>query len=150
MNTEIWAWLAALIVFAAAEGATSQLVSLWFMGGALAAMIAAICGAALWLQITLFFAVSVILLLLLRPMLKKYLNPHLVPTNADRNIGMTAVVVEAIDNLHATGRVKVDGKDWAARSEDGKPIAQGEKVVVRRIEGVRLYVERQTVASGKK
>lgn len=133
MNAEIWGWLAALIAFAAAEGATAQLVSLWFMGGSVAALIAAGFGAALWLQLTLFFVVSVVLLLLLRPMLRRYINPHLVPTNADRNIGMTAVVEETIDNLHAKGRVKVDGKDWAARSVDDRPIEAGEQVIVRRI-----------------
>ena len=62
-------WLALLIVFAITEGVTVALVSIWFMGGALAALIAALCGAELWVQVVLFFAVSILLLLCLRPLI---------------------------------------------------------------------------------
>lgn len=149
VSVEIVGWLIALIAFAIAEGATAQLVSLWFVGGSLAALIAAICAAPLWLQFTLFVGVSVLLLLSLRPLLRKYLKPYLVPTNADRCIRKSALVQERIDNLASTGRVRVEGMDWAARSVDGSVIEAGEQVTVCRIEGVRLFVERQTVVSGK-
>ena len=58
-------WLILLVAFAIVEGVTVSLVSVWFIGGAAAALIAALCGAEVWLQVVLFVAISVILLALL-------------------------------------------------------------------------------------
>lgn len=113
-------WLALIVVFAVIEGATTALTTVWFIGGALAALAAALLHAELWLQITLFFAVSVVLLTALRPLVKKYLRPRTVRTNAAGNIGREAIVTEAIDNLHETGAVRLSGVEWTARSADGK------------------------------
>lgn len=135
-----WIWLGALIVFAALEAATSTLVSLWFIGGALTAMIAALCGANLWLQILLFFAVSAILLVILRPLAKKYLNPRAQPTNARSNIGKRAIVTEEIDTLRGKGAVKLGGVEWSACSKDDTAIAVGSVVRITDIEGVKLCV----------
>ena len=114
-----WIWLAALVFFAVIEAVTSALVSLWFIGGALVSMIAALLGAPIWLQFALFFTVSAILLLLLRPLAKKYLLPNQTATNAGSNIGKTAVVTEAIDNLRGIGAVKISGVEWSASSVSG-------------------------------
>ena len=65
------------------------------------------------------------------------------PTNADRLIGETAVVTAAIDNLAAKGEVTVKGQIWTARSEDGEAIGSGERVTVKKIEGVKLIVSKQ-------
>ena len=150
MTWEMLGWLAALIVFATAEGATAQLVSVWFVGGSLAALIAAWCGGALWLQFVLFFAVSIGMLLLLRPLIRKAVKPKIVPTNADRYIGMTGVVQQDIDNLQSVGRVEVDGADWAARSETGERIEAGTPVTIVRMEGVRLFVQPVKASTLKK
>ena len=88
-------WLALIVVFAVIEGATTALTTVWFIGGALAALAAALLHAELWLQITLFFAVSVVLLAALRPLVKKYLRPRTVRTNAAGNIGREAIVTES-------------------------------------------------------
>ena len=77
---------------------------------------------------------------ILRPLARKYVLPTVVPTNADRVIGRQAVVTEAIDNLNGKGTVVVFGVAWTARSEDGHPIPEGTAVVVKRIEGVKLFV----------
>lgn len=127
-------WLALIVVFAVIEGATTALTTVWFIGGALAALAAALLHAELWLQITLFFAVSVVLLAALRPLVKKYLRPRTVRTNAAGNIGREAIVTEAIDNLHETG------VEWTARSADGSPVAVGTVVRIDAIEGVKLIV----------
>ena len=74
---------------------------------------------------------------------KKYVNSRKVATNADRNIGRSAVVKERIDNLAASGTVQLDGVTWTARSLDGTPIESGETVRIREIQGVKLLVERQ-------
>ena len=141
MRMEI-VWLVLLIVFAVAEGVTVALVSIWFMGGALAALIAALCGAELWLQVVLFFAVSILLLLGLRPLSRRLLRQKKVATNADSNIGKEAVVTERIDNLQGRGAVRISGVEWSARSADGSEIERGAVVRVLRIEGVKVCVER--------
>ena len=71
----------------------------------------------------------------------KYINQTTVATNADRVLGSTARVTEAIDNTVPVGAVYVDGKTWSARSENGEEIAEGTMVRVTRMEGVRLFVE---------
>ena len=135
-------WLALLIVFAITEGVTVALVSIWFMGGALAALIAALCGAELWVQVVLFFAVSILLLLCLRPLSKRLIKQKKVATNADSNIGKEAVVTERIDYLQGSGAVRISGVEWSARSADGSEIEKGAVVRVLRIEGVKVCVER--------
>ena len=135
-------WLALLIVFAITEGVTVALVSIWFMGGALAALIAALCGAEVWLQVVLFFGVSIVLLLCLRPLSKRLLKQKKVATNADSNIGKEAIVTEEIDNLQGKGAVKIAGVEWSARSEDGSVIEKDAVVRILRIEGVKVCVQR--------
>lgn len=136
-------WVVALVVFLIVEAVTAGLVSIWFVFGSLVALICAALGAAIWLQIFWFVIVSVATLVLTRPLVKRYVDSRSVATNADRNIGRTAVVTERIDNLAATGAVKLDGVVWTARStDDAVAIETGERVTVRAIEGVKLIVER--------
>lgn len=136
-------WVAALVVFLIVEAVTAGLVSIWFVFGSLVALICAALGAAVWLQIFWFVIVSVATLVLTRPLVKRYVDSRSVATNADRSIGRAAVVTERIDNLAATGAVKLDGVVWTARStDDAVAIETGECVTVRAIEGVKLIVER--------
>lgn len=136
-------WVAALVVFLIVEAVTAGLVSIWFVFGSLVALICAALGAAVWLQIFWFVIVSVATLVLTRPLVKRYVDSRSVATNADRSIGRAAVVTERIDNLAATGAVKLDGVVWTARStDDAVAIEVGERVTVRAIEGVKLIVER--------
>ena len=134
-------WLIAMVVFLIVEGIVPGLVSIWFAIGSLAALLAAMLRAPLWLQIVWFLLVSVAALALTRPLAKKYVNARTQPTNADRILGKECVVREPIDNLQGTGAVAVDGKVWTARmEEDELTAAAGEVVVARRIEGVKLIV----------
>ncbi len=133
-------WLIALVVFLVVEGATVNLVSIWFAIGALAALISAICQAPLWMQVFWFVVISAVSVAVTRPLAKKYLTPRHRPTNADRFIGMAGFVTERIDNLGETGSAQVGGRIWSARSESGAVIEAGEKVRSVRIEGVKLIV----------
>ena len=134
-------WLIAMVVFLIVEGIVPGLVSIWFAIGSLAALLAAMLRAPLWLQIVWFLLVSVAALALTRPLAKKYVNARTQPTNADRIQGKECDVREPIDNLQGTGAVAVDGKVWTARmEEDELTAAAGEVVVARRIEGVKLIV----------
>ena len=136
-------WVVALVVFLIVEAVTAGLVSIWFVFGSLVALICAALGAAVWLQIFWFVIVSVATLVLTRPLVKRYVDSRSVATNADRSIGRAAVVTERIDNLAATGAVKLDGVVWTARStDDAVAIETGARVTVRAIEGVKLIVER--------
>lgn len=134
-------WLILLIVFAASEAATVGLTSIWFAAGALTALIAALLGGPLWVQITLFLAVCLLCLAAVRPLAKRLLNSRVEPTNADRVIGAQAQVTEDIDNIHGRGAVVIRGMTWSARSQDGGPISAGTMVKVLRIEGVKVFVE---------
>ena len=133
-------WLVAMVVLMLVEFSTVSLTCIWFALGALAALIASLCGAPVWLQLVWFFAVSVLALIATRPLVKKYINGKTTPTNADMLIGQTCIVTEPISNLAETGAVKISGKVWTARSVDGTVFAPGEKVVAVRIEGVKLMV----------
>ena len=134
-------WLVLLVIFAASEAVTVGLTSIWFAAGALAALTAALLGGPLWIQLTLFLAVSLLCLLAVRPLAKRHLNDKVEPTNADRVIGAEAQVTQDIDNVHGKGTVVIRGMTWSARSEDGGAIAAGAIVRVLRIEGVKVFVE---------
>lgn len=140
MNWTAVLWLVLMIALLAAEACTVTLISLWFAAGSLAAMIVSLLGGAIWLQTLAFLVVSVVMLTALRPLTRKYFTPKLTPTNIDSVIGSAGLVTAPIDNLAATGQVKLGGMEWTARSTSGEPIPQGTKVTVDRIEGVKVYV----------
>ena len=120
--------------------ATAGLVSIWFVVGAVAALVATELGAALWLQFAVFLIVSILALIATRPLARKMLDKTIVPTNADRVLHHEAKVTETVDNEKATGAVYIDGKTWTARSEDGNIIPKGKMARIVRMEGVKLYV----------
>ena len=138
MDTIIW--LVLLIVFLIVEAATVVMISLWFAGGALAALVASLLGAPLWLQIALFLLVSAGLLGCLRGVAKKHFTPRLTRTNVDAIIGSRGYVTADIDNISATGTVKLGAMEWTARSSSGASLVRGTLVKVDRIEGVKVFV----------
>ena len=141
MNYMIWLWLGAMVVFGVVEALTAGLVSIWFVAGGAAALIGALLGAGIGVQVALFVAVSALALAVTRPLLRKVIDAKAVPTNADRVLGDSGKVTETIDNENSTGAVYVDGKTWTARSADGSVIPAGTRVIVERIEGVKLLVK---------
>lgn len=140
MNWASYLWLGLTVLFLVVEASTVMLVSLWFAAGALGALLVSLLGGHLWLQLGVFLAVSAGMLLALRPMVRKYLNPKLTRTNVDSVIGTTGLVTAAIDNVAASGQVKLGAMYWTARSTDGNPIPQGTLVRADRIEGVKVFV----------
>ena len=135
-------WLAGIIFFAVLEAVTaSALVSIWFSVGSLAALITSFITDNFWIQLVVFFVVSVAVLCLVRPLSKKYFTPKTQATNADRLVGQQAVVTETIDNLAATGQVKIKGQTWTARSEGDEVLSPGTRITVVRIEGVKVIVK---------
>lgn len=139
----MFAWLGAMVAFALIEALTAQLVSIWFAGGAVAAFIAAMLGAQKQTQWIVFIAVSALLLIFTKPIVKKVMNRPPEKTNIDAQLGKTTVVTRTINNISETGEVKLNGVSWVARSVDREPIAEGETVIVEKIEGVKLIVKKQ-------
>ena len=133
-------WFILLLVFIFTEAISVAVVSVWFAAGALAAMIAALLGAALWLQIGLFLVVSIGLLLLLRPVTEKMLKPRIKRTNLDAVIGSEGIVTKTIDNMTSQGQVKLGAMEWTARSTNGEDSPAGTRIRVDRIEGVKVFV----------
>ena len=134
-------WLAALVILLLAEALTLGLTTIWFAGGALIALIAALVGANVWVQLGIFLSVSLLLLIFPRPAALRYMNKSTLKTNVDSLTGEVGVVSERIDNLEATGKVKLNDVLWTARSEDGTVIEEGAVVEISRVEGVKLIVK---------
>ena len=140
MNWEAIIWFVLLIVFVLAEAATVTVVSLWFAAGALAALVVSMLSGPVWLQVLVFAVVSVVLLWMLRPIIRKHFNPKLPRTNVDAVIGREATTMVAINNRMAQGKVMLDGMEWSARSTTGEEISENTVVRVDRVEGVKLFV----------
>ena len=140
MNWEAIFWLIAMVVFVAAEAATVTLVSIWFAVGALGAVLVALLGGGLVLQVTVFLALAVALLLGLRSIVRKRFNPRVTRTNVDSVIGATGIVLTPVNNIAALGQVQIGGVEWSARSTDNTHIPAGTLVKVDRVEGVKVFV----------
>ncbi len=134
-------WLVLAVAFAILEAATLGLTSIWFAAGSLIAMLAAMLGAQLWLQITLFILVTALSLIFTRKMAKEHFNKSTVKTNADRIVGMTGIVIEDIDNDMPSGQARIGGQIWTVRSEGGEKITVGHHVEVCAIAGVKAIVK---------
>ena len=140
MNWEAIFWLIAMVVFIAAEAMTVTLVSIWFAVGALGAILVALLGGGLTLQVTVFLALAIVLLFLLRGVVRKHFTPRITRTNVDSVIGTTGIVLTPVNNVAALGQVQINGVEWSARSTDGSHIPAGSMVRVDRIEGVKVFV----------
>lgn len=140
MNWEALFWLIAMVVFILAEAATVTLVSIWFAAGALVAVVVALLGGGVSLQVTLFLAVSIALLACMRNLVRRHFTPHLVRTNVDSVVGSMGVVTTPVNNIAALGKVEINGMEWSARSTTGSPLMEGAQVKVDKVEGVKVYV----------
>ena len=140
MNWEAIFWLAAMVIFMAAEAMTVTLVSIWFAVGALGAILVALLGGGLILQVTVFLALAVVLLMGLRGVVRKHFTPRITKTNIDRVIGASGIVITPVNNIAALGQVHGGGMEGSARSTTGSHIPAGAVGKVDRIEGVKVFV----------
>ena len=138
MNQLVTFWLAAAVIFGVVELITAPLICIWFCGGALVAALVGYFTNSMLVSTVVFVLVSALLLVLTRPLVKSKIAPKVQPTNADRIIGKEAVVILGIDPVENKGQIKVDGQVWSAKSECA--IAEGERVTVSSIEGVKAVV----------
>lgn len=139
-------WLILFVVLLIIEILTLGLTTIWFAGGALVAFILAFVGFDLPVQIIVFLLVSILLLVLTRPVAIKFFNKERQKTNAESLIGQKAVVIEKIDTIHGIGRAEVNGMEWSAKTDEaGQIIEAGEIVVIEGIQGVKLIVKKEEI-----
>jgi membrane protein implicated in regulation of membrane protease activity len=136
-------WLVIAIIMFVIEVVTTGLATLWFALGAIVAMVMDLCGAPLASQIIVMAIVSVVSFILcmiwVRPKLESLRKKNVQRTNADRLIGRDGVVIVPLNGAEGKGQVKIDGQVWSAKADTD--IAEGIKVTVKAIEGVKLVVE---------
>lgn len=137
-------WLILFVILLVIEIFTMGLTTIWFAGGALAAIAAGVLGFGTVVQVVVFIAVSIVLLIVTRPLAVKYFNQERQKTNAELLIGQQALVLEEIDTLQSVGRVEIRGQEWSAKTDDpdGK-IEKNAVVVVEGIQGVKLIVRKK-------
>lgn len=138
-----WAWLIIIAACVIIEASTMGLTTIWFAIGALIAWFVYLTGASLQVQIVVFLLVSILCLVLTRPIAVKKLKVGRAKTNLDSLIGEIAKVENTIDNFNNEGYVKTRGQVWTARSEDDEVIEKDELVVIKEIKGVKLIVKRK-------
>lgn len=134
-------WLVLFVVLLIVEIFTMGLTTIWFAGGAIVAFLLACLHLGLPIQIIAFLAVSIVSLVMTRPLAVKFFNRERQKTNAESLIGQKAVVLEKVDLLHGTGRVEVNGMEWSAKTDESEEIIEpGKIVVIDGIQGVKLIV----------
>lgn len=138
-----YVWLGVLIAAILVEAMTAGLFSIWFVPPALITMILAFFDVPMYLQLTVFFGLSILLIIFSRTIWKKYTTVKpVIPTNADALIGQVGIALETIDNVAAVGTVKVNGQTWSARTQSGETIPANAHVRILSIEGVKLICEK--------
>lgn len=134
-------WLAIIVIGVVVEAFSAQLIIIWFVLGALIALIAEFLGASFLVQVIIALVVALISLVLTKPFVAKIKTKNITKTNADRLIGQEAIVVVKSSENVGSARVELLGNNWSAYCEDGTKLKVGDKVIIKAIEGVKLSVE---------
>ncbi len=118
-----------------------NLICIWFTIGAIAAIpLALLDCAAIWQYIT-FFVISIISMVLIRPLATDYLRGNVVATNSDRLIGSTTMLTKAI-TATSWGEANINGIIWSCVSSDNLPIEKDSAVKIIAIDGAKLIVKK--------
>ena len=134
-------WIVLFVAFVIAEALTYQMITTWFAIGAVFAAVCASNQLSAGVQIIVFLSVSAVFLVLLRPLSMKLMKGKTTRTNTDALLGEQVLVTEDADQRCGVG--KIGGKEWSVRSENGERIKAGEFAKVKRIEGVKLILEKE-------
>ena len=134
-------WLIAAAVFFIIEIATVGFLIFWLGIGALFAMITSFLTDNILIQTGIFVVISAILIPITKPFVDKYLDKKTVPTNSEAVVNKTGIVTKEITSPDGIGLVKIDGEVWSAKSSNNIDIKEGTKVVVLKIDGVKIIVE---------
>jgi len=136
-------WLIFALVLAGAEALSGHMFLLMLGGGALAASATSwLTDGPVWVDGAVFLIVSVLLLVLVRPALRRRLTPpEVLPMGIKALEGKSALVLDRV--ARDEGRVKLDGQVWTARPlNDDDVYEPGERVTVMHINGATAVVFR--------
>ena len=139
MDLMIRVWLGLFVLAAIFEFATLDLVSIWFAFAAIPSFILSLMRVDWMIQVIVFVAITMFLLLVTRPVVMKYFKSNEIKTNVDSYVGATGIVLGRI-TPDRPGLVKVKNLEWSAVAKEN--IEVDEHIRVLDIEGVKLIVER--------
>lgn len=138
-----WMWIAVIVIAIVVELLTDQLVSIWFVPGAIVAVVLDFFSVELIVQVLVFLVVSVIGIVIARLFLKKFRADSDSKTNINAIIGERCVVTERIDNYAGCGQARVNGQIWSARGAfENDCFEVGEVLNIVAIEGVKLICKK--------
>lgn len=139
-----WIWLGVIIVTVAYEFLSYELESIWFTIGAVVALILSFFENIFkpWIQLLVFGVVSVVMLFSLRKWAKKIVSSEFIPTNADSLIGKE-ITISGINSENVI-EAKVNGIIWNVQTENNENLEIGETVIIKRINGNKLIVEKES------
>ena len=136
-----WVWIAIAAFFVVAEIFHMGFFLLWFGVGAAVAGILALLGFGMGWQLASFIIVSGVLFAVSRRFAERFTKKQPPGVGADRFIDKKGVVIEEINNLKNTGRVRIGKDEWRADSDTGEVISPGQTVEVIKVEGTHLIVK---------
>ena len=134
-------WLIVFVVFSGLELVSLGMTCIWFAIGAWAACVTSFITDNWIIQAVVFVVVTVVVLVILRPIAVKYINQKAEKTNVESMEDKVGKVLVEINNINATGKILVDGMEWTSRSSDGQIIKKDALVEVVNIEGVKAIVK---------
>lgn len=136
-----WIWMGIAALFVIGEIFTAGFFLLWFGIGAAVAGILSLLGVGFGWQMGAFVVVSGVLFTVSRRFSEKFTKKQPPGIGADRVIGRQGLVLEEIDNLNNTGRVRLQKEEWRAESDAEEIIPAGKRVEVTRMDGTHLIVK---------
>ncbi len=137
-----WIWLALAIIFIIIEALTFSVITIWFAIGSFILVFLSFLPIPFPYQVIIFLAISIVLLLLTRPLVLKKLEGKKQKTNVDSLAGMAVIVTKAITPFEK-GEIKVNGNFWSAKAENNETIKKETECVILRVEGVTAIVEKK-------
>lgn len=137
----LYIWIGFFVLSVIVEVNTMNLIAIWFMPGTLVSIVLAILSVPVWIQVLVWLLITVTVFAATGRLSARLRHPKHEPTNADRVIGQTAIVTEAISDRTQSGQVRVMGQIWSSKTDEtADVIPVGTEVRVLRIEGVKLVV----------
>ncbi|MBQ1661291.1 MAG: NfeD family protein [Treponema sp.] len=139
-NNLPWVWVAVTIICVVIESLTLSLTTIWFGISAFVMVFLAFTPLPFPAQLLIFVALTMVLLIFTKPIVKKKLSQKKIATNYERVIGQIAVVTKRITALEK-GSVKINGMEWTAAVKEDTTLEEGSKCMVEEIAGVTAYVK---------
>ena len=140
MDNEVWRWiwLGVAAVFGIGEIFTAGFFMLPFAAGAVVAFVLAWLDVGPAIVLPVFLVTSVLVLIIIQRLVRRG-DQNVVPVGANRFVGRKVLVLERVDRVAGTGRVRLDTESWRATT-DGDPIEPGAEALVVEMRGTRLVV----------